>query len=91
MLTRFEEQYEAHTERLSRLMTRRHGRRSAVHAEIATCRQALAATARVLQHMADRDFGRCGHCAQDIPIDRLSSRPHVRYCPRCEEEAAVPA
>ena len=58
-------------------------------AEIATCRQALAATARMLQRMADRDFGRCGHCADEIPVDRLSECPEVRYCGDCEQ--AIPA
>lgn len=93
MLVRFEEQYEAYTERLARLTARRRDRRSAVYdlADIAACRQALAETARVLQHMAERDFGRCGLCAQDIPIELLSMLPHVRVCPHCEEEAAVPA
>lgn len=92
MLTRFEEQYEAHTERLARLMAGRHNRRTAVYrlAEIANCRQALAETARLLQHAADRDFGRCGHCAGDIPVELLRARPDARVCPRCEP-AAIPA
>lgn len=91
MLSRFEEQYEAHTERLARLMSRRHDHRTAVRhlAEIAHCRQALADTARMLQRAADHDFGRCGHCAGDIPVERLQVRPDARFCPRCEQ--AVPA
>lgn len=91
MLYRLEEQYEANTERLGMLMSRRRDRRSAVYdlLEIASCRQALAETARTLQHMADRDFGRCGHCADDIPVERLTVRPDLRYCSRCEQ--AIPA
>jgi hypothetical protein len=91
MLIRFEEQYEAHTERLARLMARHGARRTAIYefAEISSCRKALAETARALQHMAQRDFGLCGHCAADIPIERLRTRPDSRYCPRCEQ--AVPA
>jgi RNA polymerase-binding transcription factor DksA len=91
MLNRFEERYEEHTERLARLMARRRDRRSAVYdlAEIARCRQALAETARMLQRMADRDFGRCGLCADEIPVDRLSVCPEVRYCGSCEQ--AIPA
>jgi DnaK suppressor protein len=91
MLTRFEEQYEAHTERLARLMARQRHRRTAIYefAEISNCRKALAETARTLQRMAERDYGRCGHCSADIPIERLVVRPDSRYCPRCEE--AVPA
>jgi RNA polymerase-binding transcription factor DksA len=91
MLARFEAQYETHTERLSWLLARRPDRRSSGYclAEIEDCRQAIAETARVLQRMADQDFGRCGHCDDDIPVDWLSDRPCVRYCPRCER--AVPA
>jgi len=94
ILARFEELYEAHTERLGRLMARRGDRRSARTAvydlaEIASCRRALADTARVLQSMADRDFGRCAICAGDIPIDRLLERPQQRNCGGCAE--AVPA
>lgn len=86
MLARFEEQYEAHTERLTWLMSRRRDRRTAVYdlAEIAICRQALAETARTLQCMADRDFGRCLHCSADIPVERLMARPDVRFCLGCE-------
>lgn len=92
MLVRFEEQYEAHTERLARLMSRQRSRRTAIYeiAEIASCRKALAETARALQRMADRDFGRCGHCASDIPIERLAVRPDARFCTHCESQA-VPA
>jgi len=93
ILVRFEEQYEAHTERLGRLMARRRDRRTAVYnlAEIAACRQALARTARALQWMADRDFGRCTVCAVDIAVDLLAVRPDVRHCARCAEAVAVPA
>jgi RNA polymerase-binding transcription factor DksA len=91
MLNRFEEQYEAHTERLARLMSRRRDRRTAVYdlAEISSCRKALADTARMLQRMADRDFGRCGLCSAEISVDRLSVCPDVRYCGDCEQ--AIPA
>ena len=91
MLTRLEEQYEAHTERLGRLMARHGARRTAIYefAEISSCRKAIAETARALQRMAERDFGRCGHCTADIPIERLRVRPDSRYCPRCEQ--AIPA
>jgi RNA polymerase-binding transcription factor DksA len=91
ILSRFEEQYEAHTERLSRLLARRRDRRTAVYdlAEIASCRRALAETARVLQHMADRNFGRCMICADDIAIEWLQLQPEMRCCPGCV--TAVPA
>ena len=91
ILLQFEEEYEAHTERLSRLMARRGDRRTAVYnlAEIVACRQALARTARVLQSMADRDFGRCTRCTAELPVDRLAARPDLRHCSRCAE--AVPA
>jgi RNA polymerase-binding transcription factor DksA len=91
VLARLEAEYEAHTERLGRLMARRRDRRTAVYnlAEIASCRKALARTARVLQRMADRDFGRCSGCSTDIPVDRLVSAPDLRYCDSCA--AAVPA
>jgi RNA polymerase-binding transcription factor DksA len=89
MLARFEEQYEAHTERLARLVTSR--RRPARYelVEIAGCRRALAETARQLQLMADRDYGRCGQCADDIPMEWLRVRPDLRYCPDCQ--ARIPA
>jgi RNA polymerase-binding transcription factor DksA len=92
MLARFEEQYEAHTARLARLMSRQRDRRTAVYefAEIASCRKALAETARMLQRAADRDFGRCLHCAADIPVERLTARPEARFCSGCEDKA-VPA
>ena len=82
----FEEQYEAHTERLARLMSRRGPRRSAMlnTAEIVSYRRALAETARALQRMADRDYGSCQHCTGDIPIDHLRSRPDLRFCLACQ-------
>lgn len=82
---RFEEQYEAHTEQLARLMTRRGDRRSAVlnTAQVTAHRRALADTARTLQRMADRDFGCCQHCESEIPIERLRVRPDLRFCPEC--------
>jgi RNA polymerase-binding transcription factor DksA len=82
---RYEDQYEAHTERLARLIARRHPQRSSVvtTAEIAAYRRALADTARALQRMADRDFGHCQHCAEEIPIERLRVRPDLRYCHGC--------
>jgi RNA polymerase-binding transcription factor DksA len=91
MLARFEEQYETHTERLARLMARQRDRRKAVCdlAEIASCRKALADTARMLQYAADQHFGRCRHCLTDIPVERLRSTPGAAYCARCE--SAVPA
>jgi DnaK suppressor protein len=91
MLARLEEQYEAHTARLARLMARPRDRRTALYhvAEIANCRQALAETARALQRMADGDFGRCGLCAGEIPVALLSAHPEARYCSSCE--AAIPA
>jgi DnaK suppressor protein len=91
MRVRYEEQYEAHTERLARLMSRRNARQLAVHttAEIVSYRRALAETARALQRMADRDFGCCQHCAKEIPIERLRVRPDLRFCLGCEP--AVPA
>jgi RNA polymerase-binding transcription factor len=91
ILVRYEEQYEAHTERLGRLLARRGDRRRAVYdlAEVVSCRKALADVARALQCMADRDFGRCADCAGDIPIDRLATRPADRSCGRCA--VAIPA
>lgn len=94
VLARLEDEYEAHTERLGRLMARRRDRRTAVYnlAEIAACRQALARTARTLQCMADRDFGRCAVCLTDIPLDRLLNAPDLRHCAQCAQAvAAVPA
>ena len=92
MRTRYEEQYEAHTERLGRLITRRSTRKTAVltTAEIVSYRRALAETARALQRMADRDFGRCQHCCQEIPIERLRVRPDLRFCLECQQPA-IPA
>ena len=91
ILARYEEQYEAHTERLGRLLSRRNDRRTAVYdlAQIVSCRQAIADTARALQRMATGEFGRCEHCAEDIPVDRLLQRPQVRWCGRCA--AVIPA
>jgi RNA polymerase-binding transcription factor DksA len=91
MLARFEEQYEAHTVRLTQLISRRPDRLPPIHqlAEIAGCRQALAETARMLQRMADRDFGRCHRCADDIPIEWLRVRPDLSYCPGCQQQ--IPA
>jgi RNA polymerase-binding transcription factor DksA len=91
ILARLEEQYEAHTERLGRLLATRGDRRTAVYnlAEIIACRKVLAETARTLQRSADRDFGRCTGCAGDIPVDWLMQRPQQRQCPQCAE--AVPA
>lgn len=91
ILARLEDQYEAHTERLARLLAARGNRRTAVYnlAEIVSCRRALAETARILQRMADRDFGQCAACAGDIPLELLVGQPQQRHCPRCAE--AVPA
>ncbi|MDQ1288036.1 MAG: DnaK suppressor protein [Actinomycetota bacterium] len=91
MLVRFEEQYEARTQQLAWLLSRRRSRGMAVSdvAEIASCRQALAETAHRLQLMADRDFGRCLQCSGDIPVERLTDRPGVRVCPSCERAIPV--
>jgi RNA polymerase-binding transcription factor DksA len=93
IFARLEEQYEAHTERLGRLLASRGDRRLAVYnlAEIASCRRAIAETARILRCMAERDFGRCLHCADDIPIDRLRQWPELRHCPGCAGVLSLPA
>ncbi|HEY6796222.1 MAG TPA: hypothetical protein VI248_16225 [Kineosporiaceae bacterium] len=87
IVARLEEQYEAHTERLARLVASRSDRRSAVYnlAEIASCRRMIAETARILRGMAERDFGRCLHCAGDIPIERLLQWPELRHCADCAD------
>ena len=83
---RFEEQYESHTEKLARLLTRRGDRKAAVlnTAQVTAYRRALADTARTLQRMAERDFGRCQDCSSEIPIERLRIRPDLRYCLECQ-------
>jgi RNA polymerase-binding transcription factor DksA len=91
LLAKLEAQYEDHTERLTLLIARQARRKGSIYhlAEITAARRALAETARLLQRMAERDFGRCGLCSRDLPLDLLHGRPDARFCPSCEE--AVPA
>jgi RNA polymerase-binding transcription factor DksA len=94
MIARFEEQYEAHSERLVRLTAKQRNRKVSVFelAQIASCRKVLAETAWMLQCAAASGFGSCQHCSADIPLERLVVHPEARYCLSCgEESAAVPA
>lgn len=86
MRDRLEREYEEHTERLGRLMSRRVNRKVAVlnTAEITAHRRALADAARMLQRMAERNYGFCQHCAEEIAIERLMQRPTCRFCVDCE-------
>jgi RNA polymerase-binding transcription factor DksA len=48
-----------------------------------------------LERMNRGTYGRCEHCHGEIPRDRLTALPYVRYCVRCaqavEEEGEGPA
>lgn len=94
MIAKFEEQYEAHSERLVRLTARQRNRKVSVFelAQIASCRKVLAETAWMLQCAAASDFGRCQHCLADIPLEQLAAHPEAQCCLNCgAAAAAVPA
>jgi DnaK suppressor protein len=39
-----------------------------------------------LTRIADRTFGKCLHCAQEISIKRLELLPFARFCVPCQEK-----
>lgn len=39
-----------------------------------------------LTRIADRTFGKCLHCGQDISIKRLELLPFARFCVPCQEK-----
>ena len=51
----------------------------------ASTRQALADTTEALQRMNDGTYGRCQHCGQEIPVERLGILPSARYCVPCQQ------
>lgn len=48
---------------------------------------------QALRRLPDDDFGTCLRCGDEIPFDRLRSRPHAAYCVRCKQalEKGAPA
>jgi DnaK suppressor protein len=87
-----EEQFEAYTEHLSRIVMR--GVNGAAdpdpdvaRADSASSRQALADIAHALRRMAEGSYGRCERCGQAIPVARLEVMPQTRYCVLCQPSA----
>ena len=44
-----------------------------------------------LRRIADGGYGRCEHCADELPPRRLELQPLARYCVDCQEELEVEA
>lgn len=84
-----EERFRSHTIRLTELTvygTQSHrgdGDRDALNSLIAAARQDVADTALALRRMADGTYGACELCGNDIPVGRLRTVPHARFCVPC--------
>ncbi len=93
--TTLEQQYDRHTEELTRLTVNRVDPerdgldRATVPTLIASTRQALSDTAEALRRMAEGRYGTCERCRADIPVERLEILPHTRYCVPCQQVAAA--
>jgi DnaK suppressor protein len=88
-----EEQFEAHTEHLTRMIMcgdeafATASDRASVCALSTTSRQALADIAHALRRMAEGSYGACERCGLPIPLARLESLPQARYCVACQPSA----
>jgi DnaK suppressor protein len=51
---------------------------------IASSRHAVADTAQALRRMAEGGYGSCERCGAGIPLERLASLPHARFCVPCQ-------
>jgi DnaK suppressor protein len=87
-----EEQYRLRTEQLTELTIRASDGEdvdpATTQALIASCRRALADTARALRYMAEGRYGLCAACERDIPVERLEVLPHTRFCAPCQQRHA---
>ena len=84
-----EEQFEAHTEHLARMVMRGgHGAADpdpdVARAVSACSRQALADIAYALRRMAEGSYGRCERCGHAISVARLEVMPQARFCVPCQ-------
>ena len=84
-----EERFQSHTNRLTQLSV--YGRlpcrggydRDTLDTLIAAARQDVADTALALRRMAEGTYGVCELCHNDIPLGRLRTVPHARFCVPC--------
>ena len=85
-----EEQFHRHTGQLSELTLCTHQPDRGGYDEetlvglIVSSRQALAETAEALRRMAEGTYGTCQRCAVSIPLERLETLPHARFCVPCQ-------
>jgi RNA polymerase-binding transcription factor DksA len=53
----------------------------------AAARQALYDVEEALDRMHEGRYGRCTHCAAEIPVERLLAIPQAALCMRCQAKA----
>ena len=86
-----EEQFERHTDELTRLTghggaAERNGLDPHTAAALVdSSLQVLADTIEALKRMADGTYGVCERCRHDIPVERLEILPHDRFCVPCQQ------
>ncbi|HEX8629498.1 MAG TPA: TraR/DksA C4-type zinc finger protein [Catenuloplanes sp.] len=84
-----EERFQSHTNRLTELIVsgqlpRRGGYdRGTLDMLTAAARRDVADTALALRRMAEGTYGVCELCRHDIPVGRLRTVPHARFCVPC--------
>ena len=85
-----EEQFQLHTDQLAELsMCSQQPDRGGYDADtlaalLASSRQAVADTAQALRRVAEGSYGTCERCTADIPLERLETLPHARFCVSCQ-------
>jgi DnaK suppressor protein len=88
--TMLEEQFAAHTARLTQLTVYARLPRHAgydphtLDVLAASARQRIAETARALRRMSEGTYGVCEGCHRPIPLGRLHAAPHATHCALCE-------
>ncbi len=88
--TMLEEQFAAHTARLTQLTVYARLPRHAgydphtLEALAASSRQRIAEAAQALRRMSEGTYGVCGDCHKPLPLGRLHAVPHATHCTVCQ-------
>ncbi|WP_346105241.1 TraR/DksA C4-type zinc finger protein [Nonomuraea maheshkhaliensis] len=85
-----EEQLEQRTRQLSGLRVQEQdgsgadGTWQELIVSITTAERAIAELSQAFARLTNGEYGRCAHCAQAIPFERLKVRPLARTCIDCQ-------
>jgi DnaK suppressor protein len=88
--TILEEQFAAHTARLTQLTVYARLPRHAgydphtLDVLASSARQRITETAQALRRMSEGTYGVCADCRKPIPLGRLRAVPHATHCALCE-------